>query len=173
MTNQNSNLSIRKATQHDIAVIRNIAHQTWPVAYKDILTPEALNYMLEFFYSEEALLQQMNDGQLFFIADLSNTAIGFGSVSSYDPATFKLNKLYVLPGIQKTGAGKALMNYAVDLARSQAASSFILNVNRFNSARFFYEKRGFKVLKEENVDLGNGIVQEDFLMGINIAQYQY
>lgn len=173
MTNQNSPLSIRKATQLDIPEIKHIAYKTWPITYKEILSPEALNYMLYFFYSEEALLQQMNEGQQFFLAEHHNVAIGFGSVSNYDPATFKLNKLYVLPDVQKTGAGKALMNHAIDLARTQGAKKFILNVNRFNPAKHFYEKRGFQVLKEEDVDLGNGIVQEDYVMGIAIKDYQY
>lgn len=173
MKDQNSLLSIRKATQFDIQAIQDIAYETWPSAYKEILTEEALNYMLSFFYSAEALQQQMNEGQQFFIAALNNTAIGFGAVSRYDETTFKLNKLYVLPGVQKTGAGKELMNYAVDLAKSQGAKSFILNVNRFNPAKFFYEKRGFHILKEEDVDLGNGIVQEDYVMGIEVVNYQY
>ncbi len=173
MTDQNSPLSIRKATQFDIQAIQDIAYKTWPSAYKEILTAEALNYMLSFFYSAEALKQQMNDGQQFFIAELNNNAFGFGAVSRYDETTFKLNKLYVLPHIQKTGAGKALMNYAVDLSKSQGAKSFILNVNRFNPAKFFYEKRGFQILKEEDIDLGNGIVQEDYVMGIEIENYHY
>ncbi len=173
MKDQNSHLSIRIATQHDIATIKDIAYKTWPEAYQTILTNEALNYMLDFFYSEASLQRQMEDGQQFFIAEVDNNLIGFGAVSQYSASTFKLNKLYVLPGLQKSGAGKALLNYAVNLTKLQGADEFILNVNRNNPAKFFYEKRGFRILKEEDVDLGNGIIQEDYVMGIDLNEYRY
>ena len=168
MTGQSSHLSIRKATQHDIAAVRSIAYSTWPVAYKEILTPHALNYMLEYFYSEDALLKQMQDGQQFFIAELNDQPIGFGSVSEYETDTYKLNKIYVLPHIQKSGAGKALMDHAISIAKQNNATQLILNVNRYNPAKDFYTRLGFTILKEEDVDLGSGILQEDYVMSLSI-----
>lgn len=164
MTAPSSALSIRKATPPDVALIREIAHQTWPVAYKEILSPQSLQYMLGYFYSEDALEKQIQEGQQFFIAELDNLPVGFGSVSLHAPGTCKLNKLYVLPQQQKTGAGRALMDEAFRLAKTMNAAQLILNVNRNNPARFFYEKLGFSIIKEEDVDLGNGVVQEDYVM---------
>jgi GNAT superfamily N-acetyltransferase len=172
MNDQNSPLSIRTATPHDVALIRDLAYKTWPSAYKDILTPSALDYMLHYFYSDEALHQQMQDGQQFFIAESNNEPIGFASVSLYSAGIYKLNKLYVLPHIQKTGAGKALMNEAIRIAVAGNAKQLILNVNRNNVAKDFYLKLGFTILKEENVDLGNGIIQEDYVMIIDIPAYK-
>jgi diamine N-acetyltransferase len=168
MTNPGSALSIRKATQHDIPVIRDIALHTWPSTYGTILQPAALQYMLEFFYSEAALLQQMKDGQQFFLASADDQVIGFGSVSEAANGVFKLNKLYVLPGIQKTGAGKALMDRAFAIARNSGAHQLILNVNRNNPAIGFYTRLGFSIRGEEDVDLGNGVVQEDYVMVIDL-----
>jgi N-acetylglutamate synthase-like GNAT family acetyltransferase len=166
MTAPNSRLSIRKATQSDLQVIRDIAHQTWPAAYATILTPEALQYMLGYFYSIDALQQQMNEGQQFFIAEVNGKAVGFGAVSDVAPQVIKLNKLYVLPGVQKTGAGKALMEHAFTIAGKHNAKQVILNVNRYNPAKDFYQRLGFTIIKEEDVDLGNGVVQEDYVMGM-------
>ncbi len=168
MTGQNSPLSIRKGTLPDIPVIQDIAYKTWPATYSGILTPEALDYMLGYFYSPGALQQQMQDGQEFFIAEMNGRTIGFGSLSETEPGIFKLNKLYVLPTIQKTGAGKALMSHAFDLARSRGGLQLILNVNRNNPSLGFYQKLGFSILGEEDVDLGNGVVQEDYVMGIKL-----
>ena len=170
MTAQGSLLSIRKATQHDLPAIQDIAHKTWPVTYATILTPGAMKYMLDYFYSIDALQQQMQQGQEFFIAELDDKPIGFGSVSAVEPEVYKLNKLYVLPNIQKTGAGKALMQHAFDIARQNNARAIILNVNRNNPAKGFYEKIGFSVLKEEDVDLGNGVIQEDYVMVCPLEQ---
>lgn len=164
MTVPNSPLSIRKATQHDLSIIQDIAYKTWPSAYGSILTPDSLNYMLGYFYSHEALQQQMQHGQEFFIAELRDEPIGFASVSKYEEGIYKLNKLYVLPNIQKSGAGKALMDHAISIVQSYNAKQLVLNVNRNNQAKDFYERLGFTILKEENVDLGNGVVQEDYVM---------
>lgn len=171
MTALNSPLSIRKATPHDIKAIRDIAFATWPQAYGNILTPAALQYMLDLFYSTKALEQQMSDGQEFFIA-CGDAPVGFASISPYDEKDWKLNKLYVLPSLHKTGAGKALMQHVVNTAASHGAEKLYLNVNRFNKARDFYERRGFTIIKEEDVDLGNGIVQEDYVMMLKIAAYR-
>lgn len=168
MTVQNSPLSIRKATQHDIALIQDIAYKTWPLAYGKILSPESLNYMLGYFYATEALQEQMQNGQEFFIAELNHETVGFASVSKYKEEVYKLNKLYVLPTIQKSGAGKALMNHCITVIRSYNATQLILNVNRNNPAKGFYERIGFSILKEEDVDLGNGVLQEDYVMIKNI-----
>jgi ribosomal protein S18 acetylase RimI-like enzyme len=149
-------------------VIRGIALRTWPSAYGDILSPSALQYMLDFFYSEAALSQQMAEGQQFFLATLNNEVIGFGSVSKATEDVFKLNKLYVLPGIQKTGAGKALMDHAFAIARSNKAIQLTLNVNRNNPAIGFYTRLGFSIVGEEDVDLGNGVVQEDYIMSVEL-----
>lgn len=164
MIDPNSPLSIRKATPHDLKVIRQIAHDTWPVTYASILSDDALQYMLEYFYSIDALTGQMETGQQFFLADLLQETIGFGSVTEIAPQVFKLNKLYVLPEKQKTGAGKALLDFAINFAKENNAKELVLNVNRNNPAIGFYERMGFSILKEEDIDLGNGVVQEDYVM---------
>jgi len=163
-----SHLSIRKATQHDLPIIQNIAYQTWPSAYSNILTPDSLNYMLNYFYSDDALQQQMQNGQEFFIAEMDDKAVGFAAISKYEESIYKLNKLYVLPDIQKSGTGKALMDHVIEIIRSYNATQLVLNVNRYNPAKSFYERLGFTVMKEEDVDLGDGIVQEDYVMIMKI-----
>jgi ribosomal protein S18 acetylase RimI-like enzyme len=169
MTAPNSPLSIRTATPHDLEAIQDIAYKTWPVTYGSILNTESLDYMLNYFYSIDALSAQMNSGQQFFMATFNDSPVGFGSVSRQDQHTFKLNKLYVLPGIQKTGAGKALMDHAFEIAKKSNASHIILNVNRNNPAIGFYQKLGFIILRSEDVDLGNGVVQEDYVMEFSLT----
>ena len=43
--------TIRKATTADCALIQKLAQQIFPVTYKDILTPEQTDYMMEWMYS--------------------------------------------------------------------------------------------------------------------------
>jgi len=41
-------------------------------------------------------------------------------------------------------------------------------VNRNNVAKDFYEKFGFIVIKEEDLDIGNGYFMNDYVMQKNI-----
>lgn len=44
-------MSIRKATENDLSVIRQIAGLAFPAAYRDILTAGQIDYMMQWMYS--------------------------------------------------------------------------------------------------------------------------
>ena len=47
--------TIRKADTADIGLINKLAWQVFPATYKDILTKEQSDYMMEWMYSPESL----------------------------------------------------------------------------------------------------------------------
>ena len=159
-------LIIRKAELDDINTIGFLAYQIWPVTYKDILTLDQLQYMLNLIYSPASLRKQMTVSQhLFLLAELDEEPVGFASYSRIDePSTYKLQKLYVRTDIQGKGLGKALLEYVEETVKEAGGNKMHLNVNRFNKARLFYEKMGYMVIKEEDVDIGNGYLMNDFVM---------
>ena len=163
-----SPLQLVKASPGDIPVIRNIAMATWPVTYGDIISARQLEYMLHKMYGEDSLLRQMQSGeQQFIIAYQNEKAIafaGFGEVKK-EPLTYKLHKLYVMPGIQKTGAGKRLLHEVETIAKAAGAVQLILNVNRANNAKDFYLHHGFTVLEDMDLDIGQGFFMVDHVMG--------
>jgi hypothetical protein len=58
--------------------ITDIAARTWKVAYKDILSPEQISYMLEEMYAPAVLLQRLEKGNLFYlISDELEAPMGF------------------------------------------------------------------------------------------------
>lgn len=168
MTTENS-LHIKAATPDDIAIIQQIAYATWPKAYGEILAKHQLNYMLETMYSTFALQKQFEEGHQFYIAQLNNKPVGFADFSMYkNPATYKLHKLYVLPQTQGTGTGKALLEFVIDKVKTLGATSLLLNVNRFNKAKSFYEKNGFTIVKETDIYIGNGYFMNDYVMELKL-----
>jgi ribosomal protein S18 acetylase RimI-like enzyme len=48
--------------------------------------------------------------------------------------------------------------------KQKGATSLLLNVNRNNPTKGFYEKLGFTVIKEEDIDIGNGYFMNDYVM---------
>lgn len=162
----NDELIIRTAGIDDIATIGYLAQQIWPGTYRDILSPEQLQYMMELIYSPDSLQQQMvRHKHLFLLAELGEDPIGFASYSPLKEAgIYKLHKLYVHPQTQGKGIGKTLVDFIIDQVSASGARLLRLNVNRHNKARQFYERLGFVITKEEDIDIGHDYYMNDYVM---------
>lgn len=152
-----SNVSIRDAALSDASLIRELAEQTWWPTYGPILEKEQLRYMLDVIYTESALQSVMQDGsQHFLILSDENGPQGFASFGKrkQDQRIYKLHKIYILPGNQGKGYGKKLVEEIKQRLSAQGIHTLDLNVNRYNTAKDFYEKLGFMVIREEDVPIG-------------------
>lgn len=161
-------LVIRNADLDDINTIGYLAHEIWPVAYGQIISDAQLQYMLQWMYSPQSLLQQMRDGHQFFIAEQALEPLGFAALSQVDPQTTKLQKLYVLPSQQGKGIGRALLDVVREEAKARGSRHLILQVNRQNPAFHFYQTYGFYVIGEEDFDIGNGFFMNDYVMQLDL-----
>jgi ribosomal protein S18 acetylase RimI-like enzyme len=159
-------VEIRLATAADFFTIESIARQTWPEAYGAILTFDQLGFMLDLFYCNQALNQDVTQkNHLYFMAFLEGKAVGFAGIQHhYLPNTTKIHKLYILPQFQGLYIGCQLLDFVSQITLDSGGNSLILNVNRYNSAKLFYEKYGFSVLKSEDILLEFGYVMEDFVL---------
>lgn len=161
-----NDLIIREASTDEISVIGFIAQQVWPVAYRQILSSNQLDYMLQLFYSPDSLREQMVvKGHHFLLAELEEEAVGFASFSDTESeGVYKIHKLYVLPGYQHKGIGKALIDAIATEVRTNQGTALRLNVNRNNTATLFYDKNGFSVVGQEDINIGQGYFMNDFIM---------
>lgn len=159
-------IKITEALPNEFNIIQDIAYETWPLTYGNILPKPHMVFMLESFYSIESLNKNVIDGHHFLLAKEREMALGFASyIHNYPtPGTTKIPKIYIRPETQGKGIGKLLIGKIATEAGKFGNEILTLNVNRQNKARHFYEKLGFVVKAEEDIDLGNGVVQEDFIM---------
>ncbi|PJJ07491.1 ribosomal protein S18 acetylase RimI-like enzyme [Flavobacterium sp. 1] len=160
-------IAISEAAKNDIKTIQNIVYKTWPITYGEILSEEQLQYMLDLFYSEEALTAQFDKKeQLFYLITEEKSTLGFiGIEHNYqDENITKIHKIYILPETQGKGIGKFAIEAIEKFALENSSASVILNVNRFNKALNFYEKIGFKIIDEVNIEIGKGYLMEDYVM---------
>ncbi|MFZ1686973.1 MAG: GNAT family N-acetyltransferase [Flavobacteriales bacterium] len=159
-------MTIREAVLADIPTIRSIAHATWPVVYKEIISPEQITYMLELMYSTAVLNEQFGKGHRFLLAIENATALGFAGYEVRYAGTIntRLHKLYALPGAQGQGVGSALLSSVEAAALAGGDRAIELNVNRFNRSQDFYLRKGFRILRDEVLDIGQGYVMDDHVM---------
>ncbi len=156
-------MDIRFADKNDIPVIQKLAYQIWPEAYKFILSEKQITYMLNLYYSTFALEEQFQKQQ-FILAVTNDQPVGFAAFSSSTSNDYYLHKLYVLTGEQNKGNGKALLQFIINYIHNKKGTSLVLQVNRFNKAISFYQKQGFTIIKEEDIDIGEGWWMNDFQM---------
>lgn len=156
---------IMPASLRQLDIIAELAWKVWPDTYGEILSEQQLHYMLHRFYAQSHLAERMRAGSKFYIYYKNDEPIGFCEYQHDVRAGWtKLHKLYVLPQKQGGGAGVALIGLVKEAAMAAEQLGVFLNVNRANKARYFYEKQGFVIVKEEDIDIGEGFYMNDFVM---------
>lgn len=160
-------LEIIVASESHLPEISRIAHETWPNTFGEILSEKQIAYMLDWMYSIPSLESQIKEkGHVFLLAKDPDGYLGYASyeLNYKKEAKTKIHKIYLLPVSQGKGVGATLINKIGQIALENNNESLLLNVNRYNKAVGFYEKVGFKVIGNENIDIGDGFLMEDFIM---------
>ncbi len=143
------------SNQHFLEICA-LAAEIWEPTYGHILSKEQLDYMFENIYTLENIARQVAEGQHFYICYEDEQPKGFASWSWTEKGKYaKLNKIYVLPNTQGTGIGRTLLEFIEKTTANQQATALWLCVNRHNKAKSFYEKQGYKVLREEDFEFGS------------------
>ena len=77
--------TIRKATVADCELIHMMAKEVFPATYKDILSPEQLDYMMDWMYAPSNVRKQMEEeGHVYSIAYKENEPCGYVSVQQQE-----------------------------------------------------------------------------------------
>ncbi len=155
---------IRRATAADIDTIHEMAHTIWPPTFGNILSAEQISYMLNLIYSKPSLQSQVEQGHNLLLAEEGDKPVAYADYSFLKNTIYKLNKIYILPSHQRKGIGRLLIEHIIQSIKKENATSLLLNVNRFNKAKSMYERLSFKVIGEEDIDIGNGYFMNDYIM---------
>lgn len=151
-------LEVKKEEIKELAELTSaIWHEYWPC----ILTEEQINYMVEKFQSEKAIVEQINNEnyRYYFLLD-NGEKFGYTGVSDKGEYLF-LSKLYIKKEFRHKGYGKL----AFDEIKKLGYDTIRLTVNKYNKNTIdAYLKYGFKVIDEDVTDIGNGFVMDDYIM---------
>ena len=156
--------------------IHDMAEVVFRHTYRDILSPEQMEYMMDWMYSPVNLSRQLDEGHVYYIAFREDVPCGYVSVqpdgvNEEGRLLFHLQKIYVLPSEQGTGLGRMLFDKAVSHIREQASgrpAALELNVNRNNPSIGFYNHLGLRILRQGDFHIGHGFYMNDYIMGMDI-----
>ena len=132
-------IKILKATETDLQTIHDMAQVVFRHTYRDILSPEQMEYMMDMMYSMPNLHKQLDEGHHYYIAYMSTAPVigtdhedgapcGYVSVQYEGPDAdgieiFHLHKIYVMPDAQGRGVGLKLFQTVVDHVRGRLSES--------------------------------------------------
>ncbi len=149
-------MEIVKANESHIKAIITIAYDSWQDTYKSIISQEQISYMLQLFYNENILQEQMQNPEHHFWVAMRNEGLaGYAHCidDKADADILKLSKLYVLPREHGRGVGRSLLSFIENECDALKKSTIALNVNRHNPAKDFYLKQGFEIVQQVDIPL--------------------
>jgi len=160
-------ITIEPARRDELPEIQRLAGVIWRGHYPGIITNAQIEYMLERGYSLPAL-QRLADtpGYRFDLLKVDGTPVGFASYfPAAEPATMKLDRIYLLPECQGKGLGRRLIDHVAEAAQAAGFAKLILTVNKGNAkAIAFYGRVGFQIREAAVFDIGSGFVMDDYVL---------
>ena len=152
-------------TPAQLELIDGLAREIWYEYYVPLIGRAQVDYMVSKFQSSGAMAAQIREGYEYFITERDGRSIGYCAVQP-QPADGRLflSKLYLLRDDRGAGTGRVCMEFIEQLARRRGLKLLWLTVNKGNPAVKAYERLGFRIAADLEIDIGGGFVMDDFRM---------
>jgi len=163
------NISVRKANSYDAEMISLIGKISFRKAFGNVFDKNNLEEYLKNVYKPDKIEVSINrENNAWFVAELDDRPVGFAKVRKFSlndeiesVSQMQLEKIYVLPEYQGSGAGSRLLDEVLNLALELSPDYIWLDVYASNEKAIrFYERSGFK--KETTYHQGLGSQHFEF-----------
>lgn len=162
-------LLLEGADKARIADTAALAWNIWHEHYDPILGAAQVDYMIERFQSPAAIEDQIAHGYIYDLAVVAGCTVGFFAYYFREDVLY-LSKLCLVKEARGKGYAREILTYLVGKARAAALPAIELNVNKHNDSSIAaYEKLGFRRLRTEKIDIGNGYYMDDYVYRLDIV----
>ncbi len=135
--------------------------------YDPIIGKAQNDYMIPLFQSKEAIRRQLMEGSRYFFVKDGNRNAGFMAFYPRDGAMY-LSKFYLYRSERGKGYARLMLGYVIGEAKKAGLDAVELNANRNNPTCGIYESLGFKIIRDEKNDIGNGFFMDDHVYRLEI-----
>ncbi|MCP1726787.1 ribosomal protein S18 acetylase RimI-like enzyme [Natronospira proteinivora] len=154
---------VKVSGEDDIAEVAALARKIWTAHYTPIIGKAQVDYMLERFQSEQAIAQQIRDGQEYYLLRDEGEVGYLGLVPDSAQKTLMISKIYVDGEQRGKGYGWHMLDFVESLCRERGLESIWLTVNKHNQdSIYWYQNRGFNKTGALVQDIGGGFVMDDY-----------
>jgi diamine N-acetyltransferase len=152
-------------TAEEITEVARLAAIIWREYYVSIITIEQIDYMIEKFQSVPAITDQIqHQGYEYYLIHHNGSVVGYMSVREEEGKLF-LSKFYIAREHRGRGYASQALVFLEQLCKARNLSYIWLTVNRHNESSIaVYEKKGFRTVREQIADIGNGFIMDDYIM---------
>ncbi|MCK1221561.1 GNAT family N-acetyltransferase [Streptococcus uberis] len=165
-------LSIDLVKDEEVAILRDLAIQTFTETFGGHNTDEQLQEFFEQDYTLEVLGKELKstENEVYFLRK-DGEVVGYLKVNWGEDQTeqeledsFEIQRIYILNAYQGHGLGKFLFEFALERAYTSGKSWAWLGVWENNlKAQALYRKYGFEKFSEHSFAVGD-LVDTDWLM---------
>lgn len=164
---------IRPATQEDAAILADLGARTFRETFETICSSEDLTAFLAEAYGDAIQRTELADpSRPGLVLEIGGVPAGFVQLrlGHREPCVegqrpVELQRIYVLRGAQGHGHGAALMQAALEAARTWGADVLWLGVWEHNDkALAFYARHGFRVAGDHIFQIGQQVDRDLILV---------
>lgn len=162
----------RANTAEEIAEAARLAAEIWREYYVAIISIEQIEYMIDKYQSVAAITDQIRHQgyEYYLIRNDGSSAVGYMAIRQEEEKLF-LSKFYISKAFRGRGYASQAMIFLEQLCRDRGLRHIWLTVNRHNKSSIaVYERKGFRIVREQLADIGSGFVMDDYVMIKDIAE---
>ena len=164
-TEQMELIRVKAEDRGMIAGLSAFASEIVKEHFDPIIGPEQNDYMIARFQPVSAITEQIRSGYRYYVAE--NEAGKMEGFLAFYPRDGKmyLSKFYVHRAARGHGIAGKMFEFVEEETRKEGLPAIFLNVNRDNQAVIrIYEHFGFRKVREEKNDIGNGFYMDDWVL---------
>ncbi|MCL2032505.1 MAG: GNAT family N-acetyltransferase [Methanomassiliicoccaceae archaeon] len=148
--------------------LAEMARNIWMEHYPTIIGMDDTEYILGRFQTEEAIRQQIGDGYLYSFIMAGDTKAGYFCIVP-ESDSLLISKFYISKEFRGKGLGSGTLDDILEKGRMLKKKKVRIRVNKDNvSSIDIYLHKGFKIVRDETVDIGGGHFMYD-----RIAEYLF
>ena len=153
------------ASEEKYEIISKKAFEIWNECYSSILTQGQIDYMTSTFQSASYIKNQVeNEGYEYYTVYDGTEILGYTAIKKEEKLLF-LSKLYIDSKFRGRGIARIIFDFLKEYILRNNLEGIYLTVNKNNHSSInIYKHLGFKIVREEKTDIGNGYFMDDYIM---------
>ncbi len=159
-------LTIRPVLEEEIPALAAMAKEIWEEHFTPIIGSAQVAYMLDKFQSAHAIREAIQkEGYQYYFFCLDDEAVGYLGIVPKEDGSLFLSKIYLKKAYRGRKIARAGIEFLAALCREKGLNKIWLTCNRENkNSVAAYQKMGFVIAYEQDADIGNGFVMNDYIM---------
>jgi len=153
----------------EIKQLAELASEIWHEYWTGKMSDSQIDYMLDRFQSEKAMINQINnENYTYFYILCDNQKAGYTALSDKQDFLF-LSKIYIKKEYRHKGIGTKAFDFIRQYAAMKNHNKIRLTVKKDNQNSVnAYIKWGFKTVDSVVTDIENGFVMDDYIMEFSL-----